>query len=56
LNVDLAISARKTYLSAKNEKVVLTLVKVDPSVPYFVKDIKDLQIELEATVRNPDGP
>lgn len=56
LNVELAISARKTYLNAKNQKVVLTLLKVDPSVAHFVKDIKDLQVELVTTIRNPDGP
>lgn len=56
LNVELALSARKTYLNAKNQKIVLTLLKVDPSVPYFVKDMKDLNVELDITVRNPDGP
>lgn len=55
-NVALAVSSRKTYLNAKNQKQVLTLVKIDPSVPFFFKNIEDLQVELEATVRNPDGP
>lgn len=55
-NVALAVSLRKTYLNAKNQKQVLTLVKIDPSVPFFFKNMADLQVELEATVRNPDGP
>jgi hypothetical protein len=55
-NVTLAVSSRKTYLNAKNQKQVLTLVKIDPSVPYFFKNIEELQVELETTVRNPDGP
>lgn len=33
-----------------------TLAKVDPSVPFFFKSMDDIQVELEATVRNPDGP
>lgn len=32
------------------------LVKVDPSVPFFFRSMDDIQVELEATVRNPDGP
>lgn len=33
-----------------------TLAKVDPSVPFFFKSIDAIQVELETTVRNPDGP
>jgi hypothetical protein len=56
LNVPLAVSARKTYLNAKGQKIVETLAKVDPSVPFFFKSMDDIQVELETTVRNPDGP
>ena len=41
-NVALAVSSMKTYLNAKNQKQVQTLVKIDPSVPYFFKNIEDL--------------
>jgi|APSaa5957512535_1039671.scaffolds.fasta_scaffold130893_2 hypothetical protein len=56
LNVPLAVSARKTYLNAKNQKIVETLTKIDPSVPFFFKNLDDITVELETTVRNPDGP
>jgi len=55
LNVQLPQSRRKTYLSTNCSRVMELLLKVDPSKPYFCKNIEDITIELESTVRNTGG-
>ena len=55
VNVALSVSSRKAYLYAKNQKIIETLVKIDPSKPFFFADINDIQIELDAVIRNPEG-
>lgn len=55
LNVSLALTARKTHLFSKNSKIVETLLKVDPTKHFFFKDMSDIVLELEATVRNEGG-
>lgn len=55
LNVTLAIAARKAHLHAKNSKVVETLTKVDPNLSFFFKDMEQIKIDLETTVRSQDG-
>lgn len=42
-------------MSTKRSSVMELLLKVDPSKPYFCKNIKDIRIELESTVRNTGG-
>jgi hypothetical protein len=56
LNLALPVSTRKTYLYAKNQKIIETFVKIDPSKPFFFAKMEDIQVELEAVVRNDDGP
>ena len=54
-NVVLPFSSRKAYLNAKNQRVIETFVKVDPTKPYFFKEVNALKVELEVTVRNSNG-
>jgi len=43
-------------LYAKNTKIVETLMKIDPTKPFFFENVEDIQVELEAIVRNEEGP
>jgi len=54
-NVAVPVSARKTYLLAKNQKVIDTFVKIDPSQAHFFQDPSTIQVELDVTVRNAQG-
>jgi hypothetical protein len=56
INVPLYTAARKARLYAKNCKIVETLTKIDPTKPFFLRDIKDLRVELDASVRNEEPP
>lgn len=51
-NVALANTSRKVYLYSKNNKIVETLIKVDPTKPFFFKSPADFKVELDVTVRN----
>ena len=42
INVKLASSKRKTYLSSKNIRLMETLQKIDPTKPYFFKNLENL--------------
>ena len=55
LNVVLPASSRKAYLNAKNQRVIETFVKVDPTKAYFFKNVDAIQVELQVTVRNNGG-
>ena len=55
VNVNLSASTRKTYLYSRNQKIIETLLKVDPTKPWFL-DFADVEIELEARVRNEEAP
>jgi hypothetical protein len=55
LNVVLPSSSRKAYLNAKNQRVIETFVKVDPTKAHFFRNVAALQVELEVTVRNANG-
>ena len=52
LNVRLPASLRKAYLNANSSKVIETLVKVDPTKNFFFRNLEDIRVELEVTVRN----
>jgi len=51
-NVKLSNSKRKTYLGSKNIRLMETLQKIDPTKPYFFKNLENLHIELDVTVRD----
>jgi len=55
LNVTVPLSMRKAYLNAKNDKVVQTLLRSDPSKPFLIRSKDDIKIELEVKVRNGPG-
>lgn len=55
INVKLPTSKRKTYLSSKNIRLMETLQKIDPTKPYFFKNLENLQVELDVTVRDTNG-
>lgn len=55
VNVTLPSSTRKTYLYSRNQKIIETLLKIDPTKPGFL-DFADVEVELEARVRNEEGP
>ena len=42
INVKLPTSKRKTYLSSKNIRLMETLQKIDPTKPYFFKNLENL--------------
>jgi len=42
VNVPLTRGARKVNLFSKNTKAVELLVKIDPTRPFFFKDLKDI--------------
>lgn len=50
-NVTLPLSARKAHIGA-NRVVVENLLKVDPTKEYFFSDMADLEVDLQATVRD----
>lgn len=51
-NVALPRSARKAHIGA-NRTIIENVLKVDPSKDYFFSDMADLEVELQATVREP---
>jgi len=55
INVSLHLTSRKLHLFSKNQKVIETVIKVDPTKPYFFKDIKDAKVVIEAVIRNEGG-
>lgn len=56
LNITLKESSKKAYLARKNQRIIETITKIDPSKPYFFKDVKDIKVELEVIVRNAEAP
>ena len=56
INVSLPVAAKKTYLYAKNQKIVQTLLKIDPTKSAFFQNLSDIKFELEVKVRNEQNP
>lgn len=51
-NVTLPLSSRKAHIGA-NRAIIENFLKVDPTKDYFFSDMADLEVELQATVRDP---
>ena len=51
-NVSLPHSSRKAYLSAKNQRPIESLIKIDPTKDFFFDNMDDVQVELQVTVRD----
>lgn len=51
-NVVLPLSSRKAYISAKSQTVIENLIKIDPTKDYFFENMADVEVELEATVKD----
>lgn len=56
LNVSLRSSFRKCYLARKNQRIVEHILKIDPTKPYFFKNVADIKLDLEVVVRNAEAP
>lgn len=50
-NVALPLSSRKAYISAKSDRVLEDLIKIDPTKDYFFENMADVEVELQATVK-----
>jgi len=55
-NVFLRQSFRKAYLARKNQRVIETILKIDPTKPHFFKDMNDIKVDLDVIVRNAEAP
>jgi len=51
-NVSLPHSSRKAYLSAKNQRPIESLIKIDPTKDFFFDNMDDVQVELQVTVKD----
>jgi len=56
VNVPLPVASKKTYLYAKNQKIIQTLLKVDPTKRYFFKSLSEISFDLDVKVRNEQIP
>lgn len=51
-NVRLPLSSKKAYLSARSQTIIETYLKVDPTKNYFFENMADVQVELQATIKD----
>jgi ribosomal protein S10 len=51
-NFEMRTSHRKFYLARKNQRIVEHILKIDPTKPFFFKNIDDIKVDLDVVVRN----
>jgi hypothetical protein len=55
-NVHMPLSSRKAHVSARANRVIEDFVKIDPTKDFFFSDHADIEVELQATVKDQEEP